>query len=321
MKILNEIKEKLMDSNKTALVCHQNPDGDTLGSAFALSEALNIMGKSNDVCCADSLPEKYSFMDEVAICNELIPKKYDLIVFLDCAEPKLAGSLLDGLDLSGSYTINIDHHGTNTKYADMNHVDSLSSSTAEIIQDLIATLGAEFTKSMAEYLYVGIVTDTGQFAYSYTSASTHEHAAFLLECGVDFSRLHKILFNRMPLNKLMLTKQMLQNLEMHDGGKIAVSLLSTQDFKESGAAPEDSDSLVNMLLNINGVKAAALIRQFDTKLFKISLRSDDDTDISKAAKLLGGGGHKQASGATIECLKPDAVKTVLNAIHKAEIIK
>ena len=321
MKILNEIKEKLMNSGKTALVCHQNPDGDTLGSAFALSEALDMLGKDNDVCCADTLPDKYSFMDGVSICNEMVPEKYDLIVFLDCAEPKLAGSLIDGLDLNGSFTINMDHHGTNLKYADINYVDNSSSSTAEIVQDLIKIIGVKLTKSIAGHLYVGIVTDTGQFAYSYTSARTHEHAAYLLECGVDFSRLHKILFNRMPLNKLLLTKQMLQNLEIYEGGKIAVSLLSTQDFKESGALPEDSDSLVNMILNINGVKAAALIRQFDTKLFKISLRSDDDTDISIAAKLLGGGGHKQASGATIECLKSDAVKTVLDAINKAEIIK
>jgi phosphoesterase RecJ-like protein len=321
MKILNEIKEKLLSSGKTALVCHQNPDGDTLGSAFALSETLDILGKNNDVCCADALPEKYSFMDGVTICNELTSEKYDLIVFVDCAEPKLAGSLVDGLDMKQKCIINIDHHGTNTKYADINYVDSASSSTAEIIQDLIKIIGVKFTKSIAEYLYVGMVTDTGQFAYSYTSARTHEHAAFLLECGVDFSRLHKILFNRMPLNKLLLTKQMLQNLEMYEDGKIAVSLLGTQDFKESGAAPEDSDSLVNMILNITGVKAAALIRQLDTNLFKASLRSDDDTDISKAAKIMGGGGHKQASGATIECLKPDVIKTVLDAIDKAEIIK
>ena len=321
MKILNKIKQKLMNSSKTALVCHQNPDGDTLGSAFALSEALDKIGKRNDVCCADTLPEKYSFMDGVVIHNELLQGNYDLIVFLDSAEPKLVGSLIEGLDLSGTDTVNIDHHGTNTKYADINYVDSASSSTAEIVQDLLKILGVQFSKRIAEYLYVGMVTDTGQFAYSYTSARTHEHAAFLLECGVDFSRLHKILFNRMPLNKLLLTKQMLENLQLYEGGKIAVSLLSTQDFKESGAAPEDSDSLVNMILNIIGVKAAALIRQLDTELFKVSLRSDDDTDISKAAKILGGGGHKQASGATVECSKNDAVKTILDAIHKAEIIK
>ena len=321
MKTLSEIKDKLISSSKTALVCHQNPDGDTLGSAFALSEALKQLGNANDVHCINTLPDKYAFMDNISIKNELNVIEYELIVFVDCAEAKLAGDIIKELDFESSTTINIDHHSTNTEYADLNFVDSSSSSTAEIILELIKILGANFTKTIAEYLYVGIVTDTGQFAYSYTSAATHKRAAFLLECGVDFSRLHKLLFSSMPLNKLLLTKQMLQNLQMHNDGKIAISLLSTQDFEESGAAPQDSDSLVNMLLNIQGVKAAVLLRQMDTKLFKASLRSDDDTDISKAAKLLDGGGHKQASGATIECFKSDAVAVILDAIHKAEIIK
>ncbi len=319
MNILKKIEKAVKIAKNTAIVCHQNPDGDTLGSAFALYTALSYMGKESSVICSDTIPNKYSFMNEVKIISIFEKDIYDLIIFVDCAEIKLAGNLFDGIDISLLNTINIDHHSTNSSYAKLNYVDSIYSSTAEIILDLIQYFEVEISKKIAKYIYIGIVTDTGQFAYSYTSKKTHENAAYLLGRGVEFSKINKLLFNTMPLSRLLLMKQMLGNLEIYDDGKIAISLLASTDFENSGSTSQDADSLVNILLSVDSVKIAVLIRQIDDNAFKASFRSSDDVDISKVAKLLDGGGHKQAAGATIECDIKDAIKTVLTAIEEADI--
>lgn len=321
MKIQNEIKQEILNSKYTAIVCHQSPDGDTLGSAFALCEVLNRSGRKVDVICTDLLPYKYSFMNEIPIINTFNSTKYDLVVFVDCATIKLSGNLFEKENLKALNTINIDHHGTNSQYAKLNYVDDSFSSTAEIILELIKSFSADIDKKIAEYIYVGVLTDTGGFAHSYTSARTHENAAFLLRCGVDFSKLHKDLFGTIPFSKLMLTKQMLLNLKILENGKVAFAMLNFEDFEESGATQQDSESLINMLLSAENIKIAVLIRQIEKNLFKASFRSVDEVNISKAANILGGGGHKQASGATLQCEKTEVTDVIIDAIHKAELLK
>ena len=137
MKTINEIKKKILKAENTAIVCHQNPDGDTLGSAFALCEAISLLGGKSSVLCPDKLPDKYSFMDDISIVNEYDASLYDLVIFVDCATQRLAGAVAEGIDAKSTNCINIDHHATNENYAAINYVVSTSSSTAEIIQDLL----------------------------------------------------------------------------------------------------------------------------------------------------------------------------------------
>lgn len=320
MKIKNDIKKAILNSKSTAIVCHQNPDGDTLGSGFALCGAIKKMGKNPDLFCADPLPLKYSFLGDVKLLNKIDNDKYDLVIFVDCGDRKLTGHLLDDFDYTDVLTINIDHHPTNSMHSDINHVLSTYSSTAEVILELIQHIGVDIDKKMAESLYVGILTDTGQFAYSYTSQRTHEHAAFLHSRGIDFSKINTIIFGTMPIEKLLLMKRMLHNLEMKQENQIAISLLTTVDFNESGASEQDTGAFVNMLLSVDTVKIAVLLRQIDDNNFKASFRSIDGLDISKAAQLLNGGGHKQASGAKIECKIDNAIDTIINAINEAKVL-
>ena len=312
------IKEKILTANNTAIVCHHNPDGDTLGSAFALHVSLKQIDKKSDVLCADDIPEKLEFMNNVTLINKFDKEKYDLVVFLDSGDLKLTGKLFEGINIDGLNTVSIDHHGTNSHYAKINYVDDSYSSCAELVLDLIRYMDINLCKEAANYLYTGIVTDTGQFAYSYTSGRTHENAAYLIEHGAEFSFIHNIIFKSMPLARLLLMKQMLKNVVFKNDNKVAVSLLSIEDFKLSDATPQDSDSLVNTLLAVDSVKVAALIRQLNENSFKISFRSTDDVDVSPAAISLKGGGHKQACGASIECELDQAINVVLNAIEKAD---
>jgi phosphoesterase RecJ-like protein len=319
MNKIDIIKEKILKSNYTAIVCHQNPDGDTLGSAFALSETLSLLGKKNDVLCADELPTKFNFMDEIKLLHCYDKSKYDLTIFLDSGDIKLTGTLFSDTSIDDIDTINLDHHGTNSKYAKLNYVDSTYSSAAELVLELIRIMGIIPSKKIAEYLYVGMVTDTGQFAYSYTSARTHNNAAYLIECGADFSKIHYDIFKSMPLQRLLLMKHMLDNMKLSRQNSVAVSILTLDDYKACGATAQDSDSLVNSMLAVESVLAAVFVRQVDEKTFKASFRSMDGIDISVAAKSLGGGGHKQAAGATFPAKKEEVLDIILEAVDKAEL--
>lgn len=321
MKKINNILNIIKKANNTAIVCHQNPDGDTLGSAFALSAALTSIHKNSDVLCQDELPDKYSIMNTIPLANKFDSYKYDLIVFLDCAEIMLAGNLFDNEEINDYTTINIDHHSTNSNYAKLNLVNSNSSSTAEIVLDLIKLMDINITKEIAEYIYIAILTDTGQFAYSYTSSKTHDNASFLIKCGVDFSRLQKEMFHTIKRSKILLQRQMLNNMSLLHENQIAISILSNKDFSKSHANSQDSESLVNILLSIEGVKIAVLVKQIDKNICRASFRSADDVDISIVAKHFGGGGHKQASGATLECNISQAKDEIYKTIKNTGILK
>jgi phosphoesterase RecJ-like protein len=312
---------ELGKANYAAIVCHSNPDGDTLGGAFALSAALSKKGIQSDVLCNNILPDKYSFLNDVKLLNILDKNKYDVIVFVDCAEPALVGDLINDINLNDYITINIDHHSTNVGYANLNYVDSTSSSASELVLDVIKELEIDIDVKIAEYIYVGIVTDTGQFAHSYTSARTHMNAAFLLDRGIDFSRIHKKTFKTISLQKALLQKNMLDNIMLYHDNSVAISRLEKEDFISTGAKEEDTDSLINILLSIKGVRIAVLIRHSNEKSCKISFRSDNDIDISKVAKIIGGGGHKQAAGATFYGSAIDAQNKVLEEINSIGLLK
>lgn len=321
MKNINKIVDVLSRARYAAIVCHSNPDGDTLGGAFALSTALSKMDIQSDVLCKNVLPDNYKFLSGISIINTFEKNKYDVIVFVDCAELALVGELIKDINLKEYKTINIDHHGTNIEYADINYVDSSSSSASELVLDVIKELIVDVDASIAEYIYVGIVTDTGQFAHSYTSAKTHRNAAYLVEKGIDFSLIHKKAFKTISLSKALLQKIMLDSMTLFNENQVIISTLDKEDFIKSNAKVEDTDSLINILLSIKGTKIAILVRYNDDSSCKISFRSTDDIDISKVAKSIGGGGHKQAAGATFNGSILEAQNKVLEEINSIGLLK
>ncbi len=321
MKIINEIIDILNKAEFAAIVCHSNPDGDTLGSAFALSSTLYRKQIKSDVLCHDVLPDNYSFLNEIQLINDFDRKKYDTIIFVDCADLSMAEKLNIDFDFLKYKTINIDHHKTNTRYAKLNYIDDNSSSTAELILNIIKKLNINIDKKIAEYIYLAIITDTGQFAYPYTSSKTHKNAAYLIEKGANITELHKKMFNTISLPKAELLMRMLKNMEIFNDGKIIISTLSIDDFKYAGANIADTESLINILLSIKDTKAAVLIRQNDENICKVSFRSIDDINISTVAEKLGGGGHKQAAGATLEGSINTAKKNILELINSMDLLK
>jgi phosphoesterase RecJ-like protein len=203
------------------------------------------------------------------------------------------------------HILNIDHHHDNTRFGTVNHVRPDASCTAEIVWDLMHGLDVAATTTIANALYVGLITDTGRFMYENTGPRAHEMAAELIEAGVDVHEIYRHVYEDLPYGKLLLLARGLAKVERYDEGRLALTLLTAEDFTESGAEESYSEGVVDHLRAVEGTAVAALVRDrvssSDGGGRKVSLRSTDGrVDVSRIARAQGGGGHRQAAGFTTE---------------------
>jgi phosphoesterase RecJ-like protein len=294
---------ELRRAPKFVVLSHEHPDGDALGSLVAMQEILTGLGKDSVMFIDPSdfpLPHEYCFLP--------LPKLIDAppddveertIVFLDCGN---LGRTAEAFQRPGAHIVNIDHHHDNTRFGTINHVLPHASCTAEIVWDLMHGLGVTPTLTVAEALYVGLITDTGRFMYENTTPKAHEMAAQLIEAGVDVHAIYRRVYEDVPAGKLALLARGLANVERFDDGRLTVSTLSASDFDAAGAVESYSEGLVDHLRAVQGTAVAALVRERLTNgdgrpPQKVSLRaSDDRVDVSRIARAQGGGGHRQAAG-------------------------
>jgi bifunctional oligoribonuclease and PAP phosphatase NrnA len=301
------VLDELRAANKLIVVTHENPDGDALGSLIAMQGILGLLGKDCVMYIDASefpLPHEYEFFPLDGLASEP-PADLDerTIVFLDCGN--LERNPAEALQRPGAHILNIDHHHDNTRFGTVNLVDPKASCTAEIVWDLMHGLDVQPTLTIAEALYVGVITDTGRFMYENTGPRAHLMAAELLEVGVDAHAIYRRVYEDVPYGKLALLARGLTNVRRYDDGRLTVTELSTRDFSESGAEESYSEGVVDHLRAVEGTAVAALIRDRigdsdgGQQLRKVSLRATDDrVDVSHIARTQGGGGHRQAAGFT-----------------------
>jgi phosphoesterase RecJ-like protein len=298
--VLDEIRR----GDRFVVVTHENPDGDALGSLIAMQEILTALGKDS-VMFIDAgefpLPHEYRFLPLpglVTTAPEDLPQRTSL--YLDCGN--LDRGPGEALEHPGTKIVNIDHHHDNTRFGTINHVVPEASCTAEIVWDLMHALGVEFTITVAEALYVGLVTDTGRFMYENTGTRAHLMAAELIEAGVDVHEIYRRVYEGVPYGKLALLARGLARVERFDGGRLTLSRLTAEDFNESGAEESYSEGVIDHLRAVEGTAVAALVRDRigssdDERPRKVSLRSSDErVDVSRIARAQGGGGHRGAAG-------------------------
>jgi phosphoesterase RecJ-like protein len=304
----DRVLAELRDSPKLIVVSHENPDGDALGSLIAMQEILAALGHDSLMFIDESefpLPQEYRFFE----LSGLVTKPpADLaertIVFLDCGNlernPAEAFRRADGG--AELHTVNIDHHHDNTRFGTINYVLPEASCTAEIVWDLMRGLGVAPTLNIAEALYVGLITDTGRFMYENTGPRAHLMAADLIEAGLDVHEIYRRVYEGVPYGKLALLARGLSKVARYDGGQLTVTELDARDFAESGAEESYSEGVIDHLRAVEGTAVAALIRERmngngGERARKVSLRaSDERVDVSAIARVLGGGGHRQAAG-------------------------
>lgn len=304
---MQSVVEKIKAAKKVAIFNHENPDGDALGSAYGLKLILVAMGKEAEVFLreGDEQTREYKLIKGTENSG-LSVEECDLKIAVDCADLKRLGSLKD---LFSGNTAAIDHHMTHVEYADATFVGD-APATGEIIYDFAECLGVELTKDIANNLYIAISCDTGSFKYSSTTPKTHRVAAALLETGIDVGMLSKNIFDTKSFGFFQAYKRGIDNLELFEDGKIAVLVISNDDFAELGVDEKIIDGIVELPRSVEGAEVGIYIRQKEDGAFKVSLRSNGDVDVAKTAVAFGGGGHVKASGFLIR--KPiDVVKQEL----------
>jgi bifunctional oligoribonuclease and PAP phosphatase NrnA len=299
---LERVGAEIRNGERFLLTTHEGPDGDALGSLLGMHYLLAQLGKDSVMFLAAKefpLPIEYRFMPLEEVFHEPPADMADrIVVFLDCGN--IERMPVDFLQNDGSRVLNVDHHHDNTRFGDVNLVDTDASCTAEIVYELAQLLGAEITPEMASALYVGLITDTGKFMYENTNAQTHRMAAALVDAGVDVNDIYRRLYEHVPLEKLRLVARALEAIERHCDGTLVVTYISQQDYEATGASEEMTEGIIDHLRSVEGAKVAVVIRHLGSRgraARKVSLRSSDDgVDVSAIARKHGGGGHLRAAG-------------------------
>jgi phosphoesterase RecJ-like protein len=313
-----QVVHELRRADKLVVVTHENPDGDALGSLIGMQGILSAIGKDCLMFIAPHElppPEEYAWFPLDGLISEP-PADIDerTIVFLDCGN--VERNPAEAFRRPGTHILNIDHHHDNTRFGTVDLVVPEASCTAEIVWDLMGELEVEPTLTVAEALYVGLITDTGRFMYENTGRRAHLMAASLIDAGVDVHEIYRRVYEGVPYGKLALLARGLANVERFDGGRLTFTSLSASDFSDSGAEESYSEGVVDHLRAVQGTQVAALARDrvADPEANgqrKVSLRAADDTiDVSVIARALGGGGHKQAAGFSTHLGHDELVQTL-----------
>jgi len=298
------VLERIREDSRFVLATHENPDGDALGSLVGMQGLLSALGKDAVMFISPEdlpLPEEYSV---VALEGLIQSPPADVgertVVFLDCGniDRNSASVLRDGRHL-----LNIDHHHDNTNFGTLNYVVPAACCTAEIIWDLMHGLDVRPTPTVAQALYVGLITDTGRFMYENTGPRAHLMAADLIEAGVEVPAVYTRLYENLQPAKLALLATALQNIQRFDSGALTLAVLSAEDFERAGAEESYSEGIIDHLRAVRGTKVAALVRELGSGerkgQHKVSLRATDEAvDVSAIARAQGGGGHRRAAGFT-----------------------
>jgi bifunctional oligoribonuclease and PAP phosphatase NrnA len=298
-----DLLRKIRQGNRFLLTSHINPDGDAIGSELGLARVLRRLGKGAVVWNRDPVPAIYLPLpgtDRVHSSAEPpagFPEKFDALIVLECPSPDRTGL---EQHLGALPVLNIDHHLGNQHYGAVNWVDSAAPAVGEMVFRLAQALKVSLEPEIASCLYLTLVTDTGGFRFSNATPAAFEAAAALVREGAQPEQVAQWLYESQPVSVVRLLGEMLQTLELHDGGRIATVRLDPEMFDRAGASSGDSEGLIDQPRSIAGVEAVALIRRRSDGTHKVSLRSRGEVDVEKIARHHGGGGHRNAAGFTLE---------------------
>jgi phosphoesterase RecJ-like protein len=303
---LEQVVAALAAADRVVVATHENPDGDAIGSMTAASLALRSLGKRVRMYLhADSsIPHEVSFLDTTGLERHLSPGSMEgwTLLAVDCGNERRLGPEHRALREAAVAVVDVDHHHDNSRFGDVNLVDGAASSTAEILTRVFDALSVELTPTIAEALYVGLVTDTGRFQYRTTSPSALRLAARLVEAGADVHKVFELVFESMQFGKLVLLGRVIANAVSYQDGRLLISHVTRADLELAGGDEATTEGLIDHLRAVDGVEVAALIREQlplpdgTITANRVSLRSRGTIDVSTVARKSAGGGHKQAAG-------------------------
>lgn len=308
---LRQAASLLQNAKTLVLTAHIHPDGDSLGSMLGLFLALQAQGKKVDLLLDDVVPASYHFLPQwkkIAKPGDSSQVSPDLLVVLDASDIERIGKVNQVVKAP---ILNIDHHISNTRFAEYYYVDSQSSATGEIIAQLLQLMNCQITSEIATCLYTAIATDCGFFRYANTSPATLRYAAELVEAGAKPQFISEELEKR-PLSSLITLTKVLQTTELHHGGKVAIITIPKDMLQDPN---ENTEGFINYPRSIEGVEIAILLKAIDERTVRVSFRSHR-VDVSQIALSFGGGGHVRAAGCTVHESMDKAKALVLDAARQ-----
>ncbi|MBE6757124.1 MAG: bifunctional oligoribonuclease/PAP phosphatase NrnA [Ruminococcaceae bacterium] len=305
---VEEAAALLREADDILLLLHQYPDGDTIGSGYALAMALTALGKRVRPVCSDPIPHKYDFLTEGTEFPVFTPA---FICAMDVADTKLLGKLAEQ---GAAANLCIDHHATNVEYAENLLLDASCGAAAMVVYRVIRALGVPLDRRMAECLYTGLATDTGCFKYPNTTPEAHRIAAELMEEGARYAMINESMFDRKTRARMDLERLALAGMQYHFNGRCAVMVITNRMVEETGAAEDDMEGLAPLPRQIEGVWVGVTLREKADGTFKASIRTGDKVNAADIAAYLGGGGHRGAAGCAVNRPLNEAVARVLEAV-------
>jgi len=310
-----EIVEILKGADRVLLSTHIYPDGDALGSQLALGRVLESLGKQVFLYSEEPAGHLYDFLPGCERLDSTLPglDGFSCAVSVDCADPHRLGRERDRL-LSIRPFIMIDHHAGHCPFGNFQWVDPGRSATGEMVYDLAVALGGDIGYEAAYCLYTALVSDTGSFMYSSTSAKTLRVAGDLVSRGVKPAEVAGHLFDNFTFNRLRLLRLVLDSLEVHGNGRIALIRATREMFAETDTVPADTENFINYPRSVASVKVAAFIKESRDNVVSVSLRSKGrEADVAVVAGEFGGGGHRNAAGFKLKGVEVEKVRVELVA--------
>jgi phosphoesterase RecJ-like protein len=299
----------LENNQRFVITSHTNPDCDALGSELALAEHLGGMGKTATILNSDAVPQAVRFLDPQRRIKRFSPARHSaltqttqVVMVLDASGGwERVGQVGKVLAQNQAAKICIDHHPDATDFVDLAVVDIDAAATAELVYDLIITMGGKISASMAQALYAAIVTDTGSFRFPKTRPQTHQITAELLRAGADPARIFSQLYQQYPLGRVRLKGHLIDSIKTEVNGQLAYYSLTKETMKAYGVkGAADLDGFASLAQEVGSVRITVFGVENSRNRVKISLRSDGSIAINQIAAEYGGGGHPSAAGATVD---------------------
>ena len=316
-KAINLIQDSISEDLFIAVVSHKNPDGDSLGSLIAMGLSLDKLSKNVIFVKPDVIPEDYLFLPalEKMIQLDSLNIDIDLLIVLDSSDPDRLGLNKNLLETSKKI-INIDHHISNTNFGDLNIVIPESSSTGEIVFELLSKANFPIDTDIATCIYTAISTDTGRFSYQSVTKNTHLIISELYNYGIDGYEINKNLYQNRSLSRTKLFILAVSSLEFYKDGKVAIAKVTKDMYSKTGAKPDETEGIVEFLRDTEGVEVACLLKELKNNDVKLSVRTKEYVDANKICSFFDGGGHLRASGASSTLSIEKTEKILLKEINK-----
>ncbi len=309
---LDNILEEINKAEKIVILTHENPDGDAIGSGLAMYHALKAYGKNPDII----VPEHSRTFNCLPGIDELKTESniehYDLAISLDCATIKMLNGFADYFE-NARVKVCIDHHSTNTMFGDYNYVNPAAPACSQILLVILEYFGIEISKEIGTCILAGIITDTGGFKYQGVTAETFEFVAWLLNKGVNVSKLYRQVLEVKTKANFELHRLASNRIEFLENGKVAYTYITAEDEKSVNAESGDHEGIVEIGRSVEGVEVSVFVRETE-KGCKISLRSNEYVNVADACIVFGGGGHARAAGCTIKGSVEQAKEKILKEV-------